>query len=908
MKYLLSILLLVSLSVVEASQDEPPAPAADAPAGSRVESGSTGKFPKPAEWPSVRRTETLEAHSPLKGKITNPAVAWMQFIGSLESHVVIEYGDSHVQLNLPADATESASRDEAVAIEEFVPKLPPEDQNNCANEANFTYADILPEYPGKEKIEFESAFHKSMVNGQWPTCVGRCLAKKDGEWITVWETEPIPEIFIALPLVGDFDNDGSQEIAVLPFYEMLLIDARTGKLKDRCRFTDNRSYGFAGVYDFDHDGKSEFLIEADFSKHLDVLGFNADKKLSLIWTQNVEEETYRPRRVMRVAPDPTTDVDGDGQAEVIATIFGDTPENKWHLRFLDAFTGKTRFDFPDEMFSAAVDVDGDGVSEIFSTETRGVNPLAKIRVRSIKDGHPKLLWEKGANWETWEPNMPPHVKSCAILGQQTVLSHSKDGKVQVVLRKENSDSQASVTICEWDGSAFKPLTTVSGEHLNALGFDSEGRMLVRSRHQLGNPASLEITGGTPVQQDTKRIGVEPAAAIVAWPDGATAPTIAVQGSVNEQVTFHPPQDPGADTVVPCTHIPGRSQGGWYPKTLGPVIADLAGDGNRQIIVTDKGTDGCARLSVKTLDGEVIWQHEFLRIPGNHVYYNTGGITLWQTGHFRDKKKLDVLVTIQRSMLGTEEACLLSGTDGKEVWIRDKQVSRRGVGGNSFAIADYDGDGLDDVGSLWPSIVYILKGTTGEDLLAMDACWKQVYEKQVYFGQAVAGDFLNEGKSSFFFSGRLMTGVIKTDGSLVWFDALDKSAPHLPSFGDFDGDGKKEMIGLGFDDGIRCYDLASGKVNWRMASPSERKGFGMHSDIPVSGAVAADIDSDGRDEALVTINSTLYCLATSQNGDGEILWRITLPAEIGPPAVVQLEKDGPVSVLVVGNDGYVYCLK
>jgi len=79
----------------------------------------------------------------------------------------------------------------------------------------------------------------------------------------------------------------------------------------------------------------------------------------------------------------------------------------------------------------------------------------------------------------------------------------------------------------------------------------------------------------------------------------------------------------------------------------------------------------------------------------------------------------------------------------------------------------NGDGLDDVASLWPSILYLLKGTTGEDILAMDAKWKQVYAKQVYFGQAVSGNFLNEGKPALFFSGRLMTGVIRLDGTLVW---------------------------------------------------------------------------------------------------------------------------------------------
>lgn len=903
MKHLLAIFLLTVLSDVET----PPAPSSQAGTAQNSPSAESS-FPKPAEWPTIRRTGSLQARSPLKGKITDPAVVWKQFIGALESDVVVEPGNTETQLNLPDDETVSANAADAVPFAEFVPQLPVEDQNNCANEANFAYADILPEYPGKEKIEFESAFRKSMIDGQWPPCVGRCLAKKDGEWITVWETEPISDLFIALPLVGDFDGDGAQEIAILPFYQMMLLDARTGKLKDTCRFTDNRSYGFAGAYDFNHDGKAEFLIEGDFSKHIDVLGFPDGKKLTRLWTKDIEPDTFRPKKILRVAPDPTVDVDGDGQREVVATVFGDDGDGKWHLRFLDAFTGETKFDFPDEMFAAPLDVDGDGVQEVLTTVTNGVNPLAKVRVRSINGGNSQLLWEhEGANWETWMPNMPPNVRSCAILGQQTVLSRTADKHAQVVLREAHSPSQASVSIADWDGSAFKPTTIVTGDHLNALGFDAEGRLLVRSRHQPGCPASLAVAGGRTLQHSTKRIGVEPAPAVVAWPAGAGAPTIVVQGSVDEQITFEPPQS--ENEAAQCKRISGRSQGPWVPKSLGPVVADFAGDGGRQIIVSDSGTDGCARLSVKNLDGEVIWQHEFREIPGAHDYYNVGGVVYWQVGHFRDKKALDLLVTVQHSMLGTEETFLLSGTNGSIIWKRDKQISKRAVGGNSFAVADYDGDGLDDVASLWPSIFYLLKGATGEDLLAMDTRWKQVYDKEVYFGQAVAGDFLEAGKPSIFFSGRLMTGVIKTDGTLVWFDALDKSAPHLPAFGDFDGDGKMEMIGVGFDDGIRCYDLASGEVNWRMPSPLDGTGFGMHSENPVSGAVTADIDSDGRDEALIAMQNVLYCLGTSRtDSNGEIRWSKEFPAEIGPPTVVQLENNGDPSILVVGRDGSTYCLR
>lgn len=867
---------------------------------------SVSTFPLPGEWPAYRRDGTLQAHSPLKGKITKPSVAWKQFTGGLESLIIVEPGSSRSKMTLPSDEVKSA---DSIYKGDFVRIPPIEEENNMSTSIWSTYADVFPEYPGKEKIEFESAFQKTMTNGQWADCTGKCWAKKNGEWVVVWETKPIDELFNALPIVGDFDGDGTQEIAILPFYQMKLLDARTGVTKDSCRFNDNRSYGFHGVYDFNNDGKTEFLIQADFSKHVDVLGFK-NGKLSLLWTQNIEQDIAHPQKILRVAPDPVADVEGDGKGEVITTLYNDSGDGKWHVSFLDGMTGTKKFDFPDEMFNAQVDLDNDGVMEILTTVTNQGGALARIRVRSIKGGKSRLLWEKDKiNWQIYDQQLPRHVKSMATLSQQSVLHNKRGNSVDVVLREEAAGGITTLTLARWSGGQFKTITTVHGENLDALGFDAKGRMLVRSKHHVGIPASLSVTSGKAVQTVTSRIGYEPSSVIVTWPAKDAEPTVLVQGALLEQVAFKPPKNNGDKVML--RSITGRTQGTWWARNYGPVITDLEGDGNRQVIVADAGASGCARIAVKDLStGKVIWQYEFPKVAGTPPPQNTGGVVLWQTGHFRDKKKCDVLVTTQWSKMHSEETYLLSGHDGKLIWHRDKQISKRAVGGNAFAIADYDGDGLDDLASLWPSILYTLKGTNGQDILAMDATWKEVYNKQVYFGQAVAGNFLNDGKPSFFFSGRLMTGVITSDGKLVWFDALDESAPHLPAVGDFDGDGKTEVAGAGFVDGLRCYEAATGRVKWRMPNPYDGYGgHGTHSESPVHGTATADLDGDGRDEALFAIDKTLFCIGAPKQGlTGEIRWKVDFPKTISTPTIVSLDKQGTVSILVADTDGYVYCVR
>jgi len=294
-----------------------------------------------------------------------------------------------------------------------------------------------------------------------------------------------------------------------------------------------------------------------------------------------------------------------------------------------------------------------------------------------------------------------------------------------------------------------------------------------------------------------------------------------------------------------------------------------------------------------LDGNELWHHDVPSVPGGPAHFNTGGIILWQAGHFTDRRKLDVLLTIRRSMMHTEVTMLLSGEDGREIWLRERQIENRGVGGTPFAIADCDGDGLDDAVLLHPNIYYILKGNTGENLLARVV---------PYWGLPVAGDFRNDGTKTIFFGTcrSAMTAVLDTKGETLWSDAVDSSPRTMPAFGDFTGSGRMEAVGLGYLDGIRCYDAASGKVLWRMPMPD-----GNVTDTPASG----DIDSDGRDEALFVIGKTLYCLGTDKEGkQGVVKWKLDLPVTVGPPVIADVDGSGLASIVLIGSDGNVYCVK
>jgi outer membrane protein assembly factor BamB len=824
---------------------------------------------------------------------------WQQFIGVLESLVVIEPAARGSRFALPSDEFLPSPGSPGVAVKDFVPQMQDEPPS-----ATVTYADVLPEDPGKEKIEFESGFNKPTVNGQWQKSVGRCFARREGKWVQVWETQPIDLLFHPLPLVGDFDGDGKPEIAILPFYELLLLDARTGAIKDRCRFNDTRSYGFFGAYDFEQDGRTEFLVQADYSKHVDVLGFR-DGKLGLLWQRKVEEGFNHPEKILRVGPNPVADLDGDGQAEVLTTIFNERGDQRWWVTVHDALTGRVKAELPDEYLAGALDLDGSGTSHLLTLRTVGaaVPEFGTIQVRSLKHNRLTTLWKKeNSAWAMWEPPLPTNVQSTATapFARTTVMNRRGSRGTTVVLRERKSASADVVTVSAagWDGKSFQPLSQVAGRRLEAVGLDDVNRLLVRAHHNPGEAASLRSADGKATLVSTKRLGGSPGPVVVAWPDREEKPTIIVQGHGDELVAFPPPSEDGV--AAPLTRIAGRGQSANWPEARGAVIADLAGDGRRQLLLAIASPSGCARFQTTDLNGRPQWHHDFPNIPGTAPMWNNGGIIYWQTGHFTDRRRQDVLVTIRRSIMHSEETVLLSGRDGRELWRRDRQISERGVGGTPFAIADYDGDALDDLASLHPSILYLLKGSTGRDLLAKDTTWGEVPAKPVYFGQPIAGDFLGTNLPALFFGGSKMTGLVRADGSLVWWDALDHGPQDWPAFGNFTGRNRLEAIGAGYPDGIRCYDAATGKILWRLPMP-----------VPgaVMGSASADLNGDGRDEALFVIGQNLVCLgAGSDSMEARVLWQLALPAQTGAPSLAVLGRNGELSILLVGADGVVYAVR
>lgn len=121
-----------------------------------------------------------------------------------------------------------------------------------------------------------------------------------------------------------------------------------------------------------------------------------------------------------------------------------------------------------------------------------------------------------------------------------------------------------------------------------------------------------------------------------------------------------------------------------------------------------------------------------------------------------------------------------------------------------------------------------------------------------------------------------------------------------------GTDKPEAIGFGYIYAasgartlIRCYDCGTGAVLWEMQWPET---------LNMDECASADLDGDGRDEAIFAGGNSLYRIVAAPDGaSGEFRWKVGLPAKAGPPAIVDFDGSRTASIMLAAADAYVYCI-
>ena len=151
-----------------------------------------------------------------------------------------------------------------------------------------------------------------------------------------------------------------------------------------------------------------------------------------------------------------------------------------------------------------------------------------------------------------------------------------------------------------------------------------------------------------------------------------------------------------------------------------------------------------------------------------------------------------------------------------------------------------------------------------------------------------------------------------DGNLLWnYTTKDNGVSYesSPALGDVDSDGKLEVVVTIDNSGIYCLNSEDGSLLWNYTTPW------CLSYLFFSSPALGDVDGDGKLEVIVGVGNchadasileTIYCL----NGeDGSLLWNYTTPwfFYLSSPALGDVDGDGKLEVVVGVDDEEIYCL-
>ncbi len=783
-------------------------------------------------------------------------------------------------------------------------------------------AKLIPGVKGLQTVTFDA------VPGMEASLTRRavCRAYDGPEPRVAWTSEPFDTVQNTNHVVADLDADGQLEVVLAPHYRVLILDGATGRAEHVLRFHDLRNYGFFCVAQLDADPQLEMVVVADFVLHIDVVDMDASGP-RLLWRKDFEEDIQSKRRILRPGPDPVVDLDGDGRKEIVFNLYNDSRDQLWHVVALDALTGEKRLDLPGRYLGGHDDLDGDGARELLVCECPSLCvPLAGVvSVLSWSPGRgpaPVMRWSRPhSRFLTREVDLPLTHSTIVARGTETAATVAPgggaatgflvallDGDREVVslAQLERDDAVLSVHLPATREVAVRSVTDgePGKDGGGPAGFALSFRAGATERLELPPPRGgrLEAVCARPIPARATR-GADSDGWVTVGTWGGK-PAVFTENAMGEVLAVCPPGLTGAPGPA------GSRQPAviWRDTGTGPVIlADLDGDGSPEAVYAGASPGGEGHIVAAAPSGRK-WVRPIAGFPAPHPPWNYGGVTRWWVGRFTSPARFDIWVSARRGTMHTDEGFLLRGADGALLWQRSEvrtpgmPASTRGwgCGGGSANAADVDGDGLDDVVSLYPVNYSALSGSDGKLLKSVDAAsglFKDVWG--AYATPCVADlDGDGDGEPEVFWSGPYHQGVTDLDGKVRWGR---KGGTGIATVADLDGDGRLEAASTGWEKdgtGLKVLDARTGDLRWELPLPGN----------PRIEVTAADLDGETGDELLFATGKMLRAVGASGAGLRE-LWSVELPAEPqGEIAVADADGDGAAELLYVGRDGTVYCLR
>jgi len=925
-------------------------------------------------WLQFRGDRTLSGRSGLVGATTCPEVLWSHDLGARLSLLEVVF-DSSVSKALPLpDTGELGDRwelfDRYTEGERWVDL----DGDGWNKEKPTGYGvhrvgDLLPDLPGYEMISCDTGqYHIGARDDDPLPCY--LLNRSNYAWETVWTSEPFSGFTNSMsiagqPLIGDFDVDGEPEVAVLPWYDVQILDLTTGileatgnyKINDSEEYeydsddpTTGRAYGFFGAYDLGDDDRSEFVILGDFEMFVSVLGWR-DGELVELWDHQITKGIYEGTVIHEPGVSPVADINGDGAPDIVTSIFNEHGDGQWHIVGFDGLTGTIVVDLVNRHLAALDDLDGDGIAELFVTVTEGsaVPDYGPVEILDVTQDLPRSVWSStSSGFERLDIlEFPLHANSRAAWQRKSIFLHQdpqSNGLMFATRSQEQEDDNVTIHFNRSTGGIVSEIGSITGPLLQLRGIDQSAetlRLLVgaassrpgRSVTTDGLEATIAYSGRT--QHKDGHLAARESlltGTVVGDLDGS-GPFVVTQG-VNETIqALKVDTESGLASVAWTTS--GRGMVSGYHTIISNsrgfasvALADIYGTGEHAVLVADKRPNGFAVLRALDGSGESIWETEF-DVPGDPPIFGTSGITHWTAGHFRDLDREDVLVAVRKTKMHSEQLYLLDGRTGDVLWNRQSGglfscnvPHETGASGSHMAIFDWDGDGLDDILNTYSGLFAVYDGSDASMLLNRwtTRCWRgrgpglsgifdQGFRKHPL---PVAADFLGNGTEQILLAGIDSTiAVLEISGDPIWHSEMFSGSPKrtMQGIGDIDGDGDLDLVSVGHCNGddseIQAFEASTGDLRWTLDLNPVCSSWTVPTHV-----VTVDLDGDGRDEALFTYANVLYAIGEGEDGSGHLAWYATFApnsweALLGDLAIGDVDGTGRPQILVNTESGHLY---
>ncbi len=352
--------------------------------------------------------------------------------------------------------------------------------------------------------------------------------------------------------------------------------------------------------------------------------------------------------------------------------------------------------------------------------------------------------------------------------------------------------------------------------------------------------------------------------------------------------------------------------GYSMNMATPAVGDVTGDGLPDVVFTSYYDDDysvAGTLSAIRGDGGAThWSLAAVTDPdtgASYLPYGSGGVAL---GDLEGDGAVDICF----ASTGAAVVCV-EGADGAFKWAAGSELNAYG----HPALADMDGDGLAEVifgRQIFAADGAVLGvgagGTGGSQYMSFAVDWDGDGQLEVVAGNTVyerdgstvwsdgradgypaVGDFDGDGRPDVVRSGGGSVSVALNDGTLLWESPVPGGGGGAPTVADFDGDGLPE-VGVA---GYAYYTLfdTDGAQLW--SNPTE------DDSSSVTGSSVFDFEGDGRAEVVYADEHSLYVY---DGASGAVLLQEDGHASgtlFEYPVIADVDGDGATEIILSSND-------